>query len=89
MTLAERMVVAQRSSCSDETDSSYLSRENSHRGSSGRSNSGIGMSCAELRRVVIRTRGALEFMEELESEDTYRKKGYWLIMAVWDIRLGY
>ena len=51
---------------------SHLSRANSHRGSSGRSYSGIGSSCAELRRVVIRTRGVLEFIEELESADTYR-----------------
>lgn len=53
---------------------SHLSRANSHRGSSGRSYSGIGSSCAELRRVVIRTRGVLEFIEELESADTYRTK---------------
>lgn len=48
----------------------HLSRENSQRGSSGRSYSGIGSSCAELRRVVMRTSGVLEFMEELESADT-------------------
>lgn len=53
---------------------SYLSRANSQRGSSGRSYSGMGSSCAELRRVVIRTKGVLEFIEELESADTYRKK---------------
>lgn len=48
----------------------HLSRENSQRGSWGRSYSGIGSSCAELRRVVMRTSGVLEFMEELESADT-------------------
>lgn len=53
---------------------SHLSRVNSQRGSSGRSYSGIGSSCAELRRVVMRTSGVLEFMEELESADTYRSK---------------
>lgn len=62
---------------------SHLSLENSHRGSSGRSYSGIGSSCAELRRVVMRTRGVLEFMEELESAETCRMKGDWLITAVW------
>lgn len=51
---------------------SHLSRVNSHRGSSGRSYSGIGSSCAELRRIVIRTRGVLEFIDELDSADTYR-----------------
>lgn len=48
----------------------HLSRANSHRGSSGRSYSGMGSSCAELRLVVIRTSGVLEFIEELESADT-------------------
>lgn len=62
---------------------SHLSLENSHRGSSGRSYSGIGSSCAELRRVVMRTRGVLEFMEELKSAETCRMKGDWLITAVW------
>ena len=57
-----------------QSDSPHLSRANSQRGSSGRSYSGIGSSCAELRRVVIRTSGVLEFMEELESADTYRSK---------------
>lgn len=60
----------------------HRSRENSQRGSSGRSYSGMGSSCAELRRVVMRTRGVLEFMEELESADTCRKKD-WLITGVW------
>lgn len=56
------------------TGNSYLSLANSHSGSRGRSYSGIGSSGAELRRVVIRTRGVFEFMDELESADTYRKK---------------
>lgn len=56
-------------------DISHLSLGNSHRGSSGRSYSGMGSSCAELRRVVMRTRGVLEFMEELESAETCRRKG--------------
>lgn len=60
----------------------HLSRENSHRGSSGRSYSGIGSSCAELRRVVIRTRGVLEFIEELESADTYRtEENGWSLLS--------
>ena len=54
----------------------HLSLENSQRGSSGRSYSGMGSSCAELRLVVMRTSGVLEFMEELESDDTCRGRTY-------------
>lgn len=57
----------------------HLSLENSQRGSSGRSYSGMGSSWAELRRVVILTNGVLELMEELESEDTCKGKDGWLI----------
>ena len=53
----------------------HLSLENSQRGSSGRSYSGMGSSWpAELRRVVMRTNGVLEFIEELESFDTCRRR---------------
>lgn len=59
-----------------------MSLGNSHRGSSGSSYSGMGTSVAELRRVVMRTRGVLEFMDELESADTCGTKEVWLITAV-------
>lgn len=52
-----------------------MSLGNSHLGSSGSSYSetpaSMGVSAAEDRRVVIRTRGVLEFMEELDSADTW------------------
>lgn len=52
----------------------YLSLGNSHFGSSGSSYSetpaNIGASALDERRVVILTKGVLEFMEELESADT-------------------
>ncbi len=60
----------------------HLSLENSQRGSSGRSYSGMGSSWAELRRVVILTNGVLELMEELESDDTCEGKDGWLITWV-------
>lgn len=64
------------------TSGTHISLRNSHRGSSGRSYSGMDSLCAELRRVVMRTRGVLEFMDELESVDTYGRKEDWLITAV-------
>lgn len=55
-------------------EATYLSLGNSHFGSSGSSYSetpaSMGASAVEERRVVILTRGVLEFMEELESADT-------------------
>ena len=73
-----------------QTALAHLSLANSQRGSSGRSYSGIGSSCAELRRVVMRTSGVLEFMEELESADTYRRKEIgWSPQSgfIWQIKL--
>lgn len=78
---SEQTILAKRME-DEEGVSPHLSLANSQRGSSGRSYSGITSSCAELRRVVMRTSGVLEFMEELESADTYRRKD-WLITAVW------
>lgn len=63
----------------DRSGKTHLSLENSQRGSSGRSYSGMIWSWSELRRVVIRTSGVLELMEELESADTCREKWKWLI----------
>jgi hypothetical protein len=55
--------------------STHLSLGNSHFGSSGSSYSetpaSIGVSAVEDRRVVILTSGVLEFMEELDSAETW------------------
>lgn len=53
----------------------HLSLGNSHFGSSGNSYSetpaSMGVSAVEDRRVVILTSGVLEFMEELDSAETW------------------
>lgn len=64
----------------------HLSLGNSHLGSSGSSYSetpaSIGVSAAEDRRVVILTSGVLEFMEELDSAET------WIQNAKTDVTLA-
>lgn len=55
--------------------STHLSLGNSHLGSSGSSYSetpaSMGVSAVEERRVVILTNGVLEFIEELDSAETW------------------
>ena len=71
---ARRAIPVPRPPPCHDPPTAHLSRLNSQRGSSGRSYSGMGSSWAELRRVVMRTSGVLEFMEELESADTCRRE---------------